>query len=97
VTEAGDELRVSELRHAAELAQELRAGGNAVQGIEAAVQAVHKRARETVDDADEEAMKDIMMTRKVRKLYNRVKVDRAAKKARVEELEAKAAALGQKK
>ena len=39
---------------------------------------------------DEAAMKDIMMTRKVKRVYQRVTREQAAKKARVEELERRA-------
>ena len=41
-------------------------------------------------------MKDIMMTRKAKKMYQGLQKTRAAKKARVEELEKKAAALAAK-
>ena len=42
-------------------------------------------------------MKDIMMTRKVRRVYQKVKQDVADKKARVEDLETRAAAAKKKR
>ena len=44
---------------------------------------------------DEQQMKDIMMTRKAKKMYQGLQKTRAAKKARVQHLEQKAAALRQ--
>ena len=64
----------------------------------AAKRAVKRRAAPAGgDDAAETAvMKDIMMTRKAKKMYQGLQKTRAAKKARVEELEKKAAALAAK-
>lgn len=61
----------------------------------AAAPAARKRRAggEEEQAADEAAMKDIMMTRKTKKLYQGLQKTRAAKKARVTALEQKAAAI----
>lgn len=100
-----EELRAAERRHAVELARELRAGGEGGEGgsdgeewVEVGAAAGQKRVRPDDDgEGDEDAMKAVMMTRKVRRMYQQVKKNNAEKRSRVEELEARAAALKKKK
>ena len=63
----------------------------------AAVQQARKRRVSGEEELamDEQQMKDIMMTRKAKKMYQGLQKTRAAKKARVQHLEQKAAALRQ--
>jgi pescadillo protein len=70
------------------------AEGEAAQAEGAAAGPQRKR-RPAADDAgaEEVALKDVMMTRKARKMYQGLQRSRAAKKARVTELEQRAAAL----
>lgn len=86
----------AEEKHAEELAREL----DGVDGGEKEdVLGAKKRARTAKNNGedDEDAMKDIMMTRKVRKMYHSVKKEQAAKRARAEGLEARAAELKKSK
>ncbi len=96
----------AEKLYAAELAKELRGADAAVsdedleQDEEAeAPQKQQKQAgkkRGAAADVDEAAMADIMMTRKTRKFYERIKRSQEGKRERVEVLEQRKAALQKK-
>jgi pescadillo protein len=102
----GEEISLhdAEVRYAAELARELgkEKGG---EHDEATVAVGSKRSREaaggnkknnTNQEDDEDAMEGIMMTRKVKRAYEKAKRVQDEKAARVEELETKAAKLKRK-
>ncbi|KAL4458050.1 hypothetical protein ABPG75_012915 [Micractinium tetrahymenae] len=99
---AEEELEAAEACYAAELAKELKKTGGAAAGEEeeeapaAAAAGRKRRAPEADLAADEAAMKDIMMTRKAKKMYQGLKKREAEKAARVAALEEKAAALKKK-
>ncbi len=86
----------AERRYAAELAREVR-GGAAGEGEEAPAPAPPSRAeakaRAAEAAADEAAHKSALMTNKVKRAYARATRERGEKRARVEELSARAAAL----
>ncbi|PRW18309.1 pescadillo-family BRCT domain-containing [Chlorella sorokiniana] len=98
---AEEEAEAAEARYAAELAKELKKSGAAAgeesEEEEAAAPAPKKRRVSGEDELqmDEQQMKDIMMTRKARKMYQGLQKSRAAKQARVAALEQRAAALKQ--
>lgn len=82
-----DDGETEEAVYAAELAKELGGGD---------VEKVGKKRRAAAgagDGDDQEALKDVMMTRKTKKMYATLKKQERAKKARVEELETKAKKL----
>ncbi len=86
-------LQDAEERYAAELAREL-----GKDGAEAGVAVGSKRSRSAAasggaEDDDEDAMEGIMMTRKVKRAYEKAKRVQDEKAARVEVLETKAAKL----
>ena len=95
-------MQSAEERYAAELARELgKEKEEEEEEEEEKKVAVGKKRRRTgaaaaAEDDDEAAMEGIMMTRKVKRVYERVKKDQAAKAARVEELEERAAKLKKK-
>ncbi|PSC72835.1 GDP-mannose 3,5-epimerase 2 [Micractinium conductrix] len=94
-----EEMEAAEARHAAELAKELKKSEGAAAGAEsddeaaAPVPAKRKRAPEADVGADEAVLRDVMMTRKTKKMYQGLKKREAEKAARVAALEAKAAAI----
>lgn len=94
-------LQDAEERYAAELARELGKEKDGEQG-EAPVAVGSKRSRGTAggkdnnEEDDQDAMDGIMMTRKVKRAYEKAKRVQDEKAARVEELETKAAKLKRK-
>ncbi|KAL4432847.1 hypothetical protein ABPG77_008173 [Micractinium sp. CCAP 211/92] len=101
---AEEEMEAAEARYAAELAKELKKGGGAAaaedegqeEGAAGAAAGRKRRAPEADLAADEAAMKDIMMTRKAKKMYQGLKKRESEKAARVAALEHKAASLKNK-
>lgn len=94
---AEEEAEAAEARYAAELAKELKKSGAAdEQSDEERAAPAPKKRRVSGEEElqmDEQQMKDIMMTRKARKMYQGLQKSRAAKQARVAALEQRAAAL----
>lgn len=82
-----DDGEAEEAVYAAELAKELGGGGDVKLGKK------RRAAAGAGDGDDQEALKDVMMTRKTKKMYATLKKQERAKKARVEELETKAKKL----
>jgi hypothetical protein len=79
-----------EQQHTEELAKELKEStGKHVQGVSTP----SKRGRGGDFQDDDEAMKDIMMTRKVKRAYQKAMQEKASKRAKTARLAKKAASL----
>ena len=79
-----DDLEAVETRYVAELAKEM----GTVSKVENSKSSKKRAASEAAED--DQALKDVMMTRKNKKMYATLQKERATKKARVQELEARA-------
>lgn len=86
----------AEERYAAELAKEIGTDAAEEEGDVGAAGAGKKRRRGAADEDDEAAMEGIMMTRKIKRVYEKAKKEQDAKAARVEELQQRAAKLKRK-
>lgn len=103
VLHVDEELAAADARYTSELLKELNYNANAKAGNEEKETTIDndttaassmKRGREkTIAFDDEETMKGVMMTRKVRKVYEKAKQEAKVKASKVEALKAKAAAL----
>lgn len=90
VEEADTSLVDLEQQHAEELAKEIKeATGKDTQSVPTSSK--RERTRDFIDD--EEAMKDIMMTRKVKRAYQKAMQEKASKRAKTARLAKKAASL----
>ena len=90
----------AEKRYVDELQRELGVGVGGAKTVAGAEGRSEERSRHPKrgrnEDLDEEEMKDIMMTRKVRRAYQKARAEERAKKERAESLKAKAAAIREK-